>query len=117
MFAAHYKLDNLIAFVDYNKLQAFGRIEEVVNLEPFLKKWHAFGWAGKVVDGHNLKEIISTSRSVPFKKNKPSVVIAHTIKGKGVSFMENQLSWHYRSPKPDELERALRELGTLNNDK
>lgn len=111
MFAAHHKLDNLITIVDYNKLQAFGRTEEVLNLEPFKDKWVAFGWSVKEIEGHNFKELIKTLSKLPFNKNKPSLMIAHTTKGKGISFMENKIEWHYRSPDPKELETALKELG------
>jgi len=110
MFASHHKLDNLIAIIDYNKLQAFGRNKEVINLEPFNNKWRSFGWETEEIDGHNLSKIIQTLQKVPFKETKPSVVIAHTIKGKGVSFMENQLAWHYKSPNQQELELAMEEL-------
>ena len=113
MFASHHKLDNLIAIIDYNKLQAFGRIEEVVNLEPLRDKWAAFGWEVKEIDGHNFTQIEEALCEVPFKKNKPSIIIAHTIKGKGVSFMENQIAWHYKSPDKEQLEVALKELGSL----
>jgi transketolase len=110
MFASQHKLDNLIAIVDYNKLQAFGRNEEIVSLEPFHKKWSAFGWSVKEVNGHSLAEIIKALGKVPFIKNKPSVIIAHTIKGKGVSFMEDKLLWHYKAPNKEELDKALSEL-------
>ena len=110
MFARHHKLDNLIAIIDYNKIQAFGRTKEVLNLEPFRDKWEAFGWSVQEVDGHNFKGLIRVLKSTPFNKNKPSVIIAHTIKGKGVSFMENKLEWHYRSPNHEQLKAALKEL-------
>jgi len=113
MFASQHKLDNLIAIIDRNKLQAFGRTEEVVGLEPLKDKWTAFGWAVKEIDGHNFSEIEKTLAQVPFIKNKPSAVIAHTIKGKGVSFMENQLAWHYKSPNKEQLEVALKELDSV----
>ncbi len=113
MFASHHKLDNLIAIIDYNKIQAFGRTNEVINLEPFKDKWTAFGWIVKEIDGHNFTQIKETLRKVPFEKNKPSVVIAHTIKGKGVSFMENQIAWHYKSPNKEQLKTALKELNSL----
>lgn len=113
MFASHHKLDNLIAIIDYNKIQAFGRTNEVINLEPFKDKWTAFGWIVKEIDGHNFSQIEKTLSGVPFEKNKPSIAIAHTIKGKGVSFMENQLAWHYKSPNKEQLETALRELNSL----
>lgn len=113
MFANHHRLDNLIAIIDYNKLQAFGRTEDILNLEPFKDKWTAFGWEVKEIDGHNFSDIEKTLSQVPFKKNKPSIIIAHTIKGRGISFMENQLSWHYKSPNKDQLEAALKELESL----
>lgn len=113
MFASHHKLDNLVAIIDYNKLQAFGRIKEVVNLEPLRDKWVAFGWAVKEIDGHNFTQIEEALHKTPFEKNKPSMVIAHTIKGKGVSFMENQIAWHYKSPNKEQLEVALKELDSL----
>lgn len=113
MFAAHHKLDNLIAIIDYNKLQAFGRTNEVVNLEPLAEKWRVFGWAVKEIGGHNFGQLIKTFRSIPFRKNKPSLIIAHTVKGKGVSFIEDRLEWHYKSPTPEEYERAVRELDSL----
>ncbi|MBU1007077.1 MAG: transketolase [Candidatus Omnitrophica bacterium] len=110
MFAGHHKLNNLIAIIDYNKIQAFGRTKEVLDLEPLKDKWEAFGWSVKEVNGHNFKELSRVLKNVPFNNSKPSVVIAHTIKGKGVSFMENKLEWHYRSPDNEQLKMALREL-------
>lgn len=113
LFAGHHKLDNLIAIVDYNKLQAFGRNEDVLRLEPLSDKWRSFGWQTKEIDGHSFKELIGSLSRVPLKKNKPSIIIAHTIKGKGVSFMEDKLLWHYKSPNKTELELALKELDLL----
>jgi transketolase len=110
MFAGHHKLDNLVAIVDYNKVQSIGTVEEVMNLEPFAAKWEAFGWNVREIDGHNIEEAISTFQDIPFEKGKPNVVIAHTIKGKGVSFMEGTVLWHYRSPQGEELEAARKEL-------
>ena len=111
LFAPHHHLDNLIAIVDYNKIQSFGAVKEVLNLDPLAGKWQAFGWAVKEIDGHDFEQIESALLSVPFKVGQPSCVIAHTIKGKGVSFMENQLAWHYRHPNDEELDQALAELG------
>ena len=113
MLASHHKLDNLIAIIDYNKLQAFGRTNEVINLEPLTKKWAAFGWVVKEVDGYNYSDIEKAMREIPFKKNKPSIIIAHTKKGKGISFMENKLEWHYKSPNKEQFELALKELDVL----
>jgi transketolase len=110
MSAAHLNLDNLIAIVDYNKIQAFGNVKDVLDLEPFAKKWASFGWEAKEIDGHNMSEIVDALSNVPFKKGKPSVIIAHTIKGKGVSFMENMLLWHYKSPDDEQFKAAMEEL-------
>ena len=111
LFATHHWLDNLIAIVDYNKIQSLGRVEEVINLEPFADKWRSFGWAVREIDGHDFLEIHDTLTHVPFEAGRPSCVIAHTVKGKGVSFMEDKLLWHYRSPQGEEYEAALAELG------
>jgi len=110
LFASHHRLDNLIAIVDYNKIQSLGRVEEVINLEPFAEKWRSFGWAVREIDGHDILEIENTLTQVPFEAGRPSCVIAHTVKGKGVSFMEDKLLWHYRSPQGEEYEAALAEL-------
>lgn len=110
LFASHQKLDNMVAIVDYNKLQSFGRVREVLELEPFADKWRAFGWGVREVDGHDLSEIIRVLEDTPFERNKPSAIIAHTVKGKGVSFMEDKLEWHYKSPTPEQAGMALKEL-------
>ena len=111
LFAPHHKLDNLVAIVDYNKIQSFGTVEEVLDLEPLAKKWQAFGWAVTEINGHDFEQIEKALLSVPFEIGKPSCIIAHTVKGKGVSFMEGQLAWHYRYPNDEELHQALAELG------
>jgi transketolase len=111
MFAAHHKLDNLVAIVDYNRLQILGRTSEVLDLEPLADKWRSFGWAVKEIDGHDFKQIIEAFEQIPFLSRKPSVVIAHTIKGKGVSFMEDERCWHDRYPDEEEYKKALAELG------
>lgn len=113
MFAAHYKLDNLVAIVDYNKLQSLAPVSETMNLEPFADKWRAFGWAVHQVDGHNHEILHDLCDRLPFEAGKPSVIIADTIKGKGVSFMENSVLWHYRSPQGEEFDAALAELEAL----
>lgn len=110
LFAPQHKLDNLIAIVDYNKIQSLGTVKEVMDLEPFADKWRAFGWSVREIDGHDLAEIEDTLSQLPFETSKPTCVIAHTIKGKGVSFMENKLLWHYRTPQDEEYEAALAEL-------
>lgn len=110
LFAPQHCLDNLIAIVDYNKIQSFGTVKEVLNLDPLADKWRAFRWAVREIDGHDHEQIESALTGVPFATGKPSVIIAHTVKGKGVSFMENQLAWHYKSPNAEQLAQALREL-------
>ena len=110
LFASHRNLDNLIVIVDYNKIQALGRTEDVASLDPLAEKWRSFGWEAEEIDGHNFEQIISTLERAPFQQRKPSVVITHTVKGKGVSFMENEILWHYRCPDEVEYNRALQEL-------
>jgi len=116
LFAGFHQLDNLVAIVDYNKIQSLGRVEEVLDLEPFAEKWRASRWAVREVDGHDVAQIDEALASVPFEAGKPSCLLAHTVKGKGVSFMENQLLWHYRAPDPDEYQRAQLELGGVYED-
>ena len=110
LFASQHHLENLVVIIDYNKIQSFGNVKDVINLEPLLDKFESFGWAVKEIDGHNLEEISSTLKHIPFQDGKPSMIIAHTIKGKGVSFMENKLEWHYKSPNDEQLNLALSEL-------
>jgi transketolase len=110
LFAPHHHLDNLVAIVDYNKIQSFGTVKDVLDLEPFADKWRAFNWSVHEVDGHDHIAVHKLLSSVPIEKNIPTVVIAHTVKGKGVSFMEDRLEWHYRSPNATQLEQALQEL-------
>ena len=111
LFAHHHGLDNLVAVIDYNKIQSFGRVEEVMQLEPLAQKWAAFGWGVEEIDGHDHRALSDSFRKIPFEPDKPTVIVAHTIKGKGVSFMEDRLEWHYRSPDDDQLARALAEIG------
>lgn len=111
LFAGHHKLDNLIAIVDYNKLQAFGRISEILTLEPFIDKWKAFGWEVKEVNGHNLQKIEQVFRKIPFKTNRPSVLVAHTIKGYfGIKKHIDQVSSQYKPPTEEEYKQALNDL-------
>ena len=110
LFSPHHKLDNLIVIVDFNKIQSFGRVSEVLNLEPFAAKWRAFGWDTREVDGHDLAAL-EHGLSAPPDSGKPRVFIAHTIKGRGVSFMEDKLEWHYKSPTDEQLIAALAEIG------
>ncbi len=111
LFAPHHGLDNLVAIVDYNKIQSFGSVKEVLDLEPFADKWAAFRWHVQVVDGHDHSALGKAFAAIPGQKGKPSVIIANTVKGRGVSFMEGQLLWHYRSPSKEQLEAALSEVG------
>jgi len=108
--ASHYKLDNLYAILDYNKQQITGSNEEVMNTNSVYDKLVTFGWAVKEVDGHNLKELEEALNNGPFEKGKPNFIIAHTIKGKGVSFMERNIKWHHGVPSPEQYELAQSEL-------
>ena len=110
LFAPQHALDNLVVIVDYNKIQSFGTVKDVLDLEPLSDKWRACRWAVQTIDGHDHDQIEAALSRVPFEPGKPSVIIAHTIKGKGVSFMENQLAWHYKSPNAEQLAQALGEL-------
>jgi transketolase len=111
LFAQHHRLDNLVAIVDYNKIQSFGRVSEVLELEPLADKWRAFNWGVIEVDGHDHAALRQALGAVPLIPDRPSVVIAHTVKGKGVPFMEDDLLWHYRSPSDAQLAAALEVLG------
>jgi len=108
--AAHFKLDNLTAIVDYNGIQLSGWIRDIMNLEPFTQKWQAFGWHTIDIDGHDFDQILSAYQEAEKIKEKPIVIVAHTIKGKGVSFMENNVAFHGKAPTREEAERALKEL-------
>lgn len=110
LFAPAQRLTNLTVMVDYNKWQATGRSDEIMALDPLAEKWRAFGWATTEVDGHNLAELVDALRS-PNSSGGPRAIIAHTVKGKGVSFMEDDNNWHYRIPKLEEVEAARKELG------
>ena len=111
MFAVHHHLDNLVAIVDRNKLQAIDFTEQVLALEPLRQKWEAFGWEVRTADGHSYDSLLSVFGDIRSRKSgKPLVVIALTTKGKGISFMENNVIWQYRIPVGDELEQARREL-------
>ena len=108
--ASHYKLDNLCAVLDYNKLQITGATAEVCNTEPIADKLKSFGWVVREVDGNDVGELRKVLSSLPFEKDKPSFVIAHTVKGKGVSYMENQIKWHHGVPSESQYELAMEEL-------
>ena len=113
MSASHYKLDNLCIMLDYNGLQIDGKITDVMNPEPFASKFEAFGLNVINIDGHNIQEIKDAFNKARECKGKPSIIIAHTIKGKGVSFMENNAGWHGSAPNKEQLETALKDLEEL----
>ncbi len=110
MFAAHHRLDRLTAIVDYNKLQSLGSIESTLRLEPLADKMTAFGWAVREVDGHDHAALQKALSSAPWEPGKPSMLIAHTTKGKGVSYMEDKVMWHYKNPDAAQLADALAEV-------
>ena len=116
MAAAHFKLDNLCGIVDYNRFQIDGRVEEVMNLEPLVNKWESFGWHVIQSDGHNIEELLEAFQKAKTVKLKPAVIIAHTVKGKGISFMEHVVDFHGRAPTEKETEVALKELEDIERD-
>jgi transketolase len=111
MFAAAQKLENVCVIVDYNKWQATGRSNETLMLAPLRDKWAAFGWDAREIDGHDVGALAAAMQAVPNGSGKPVALIAHTVKGKGVSFMEDDNNWHYRAPTADEVVKARKELG------
>ncbi|MCL2336698.1 MAG: transketolase [Firmicutes bacterium] len=110
MAAAHYKLHRVIAFLDYNGLQIDGPIAEIMSPGSVADKWRAFGWEVQEIDGHDMAAILTAISRAGAVRDKPSMIVAHTVKGKGCSFMENQVGWHGAAPKPEQVEQALREL-------
>jgi len=108
LFASHHGLSNLVAVVDYNKLQSLKSTSETLNLEPFAEKWQSFGWDVIEVNGHDHLDLANAFKEV--NRKKPLCVIANTVKGKGVSFMENKVLWHYRSPQGNEYDEAMKEI-------
>jgi len=110
LIAAQHKLDNLIVVIDANGLQAMGKVKDVLNIEPLKDKWNAFGWEVVEIDGHNFEEMEKALAKINSVKNKPGLIIAKTIKGKGVSFMENNNIYHYKAPSEEEYQKALKEL-------
>jgi len=110
LFASHHRLDNVVAIVDYNKLQSFTSVEKTLNIEPISEKLKSFGWEVREANGHDHEQLRTLLSQTPWTKNKPSIIIAHTIKGKGVSFMENNVDWHYKSPNDEQLLKALLEI-------
>jgi transketolase len=111
--ASMHKLDKMIVFVDRNKLQISGPTVEVMSYEPLDERWRSFGWGVRIIDGHNLESIISNVMQAPFEKGKPSVIIADTIKSKGLRFAEGKVSYHYWKAKPEEMEQAERDLDNI----
>lgn len=116
MSAAHYKLDNLVAFLDYNGLQIDGEVEKVMNIGPIMDKFKSFGWNVIEIDGHDFDQIFAALDMAKDTVGKPTMIIAKTVKGKGVSFMENNASWHGTAPSDADLEKALAELGGADNE-
>lgn len=113
MAAAHYRLDNLVAIVDRNGIQEDGPTEEIMALEPFADKWRSFGWAAEEIDGHDLGQVNAALHAIPAREGSPTVVIANTVKGRGVSFAENTNAWHYGKLTEDQKLRALGELAGI----
>jgi transketolase len=114
--ASHYELDNLLAFVDRNFLQISGPTAEVMSLEPIVDRWRAFGWSVREIDGHDIAEIVSNASEFPFEEGKPSILIANTTKGKGLSFAEDKAGYHYWKINPEEEEIALKDLGRIESE-
>jgi len=115
MAARHYKLDNLIGIIDRNHLQISGNTENIMSLENLKEKWNSFGWNVLVEDGNNIEKMIDTFKKIPIAKEKPHLIIANTIKGKGVSFIENDAKWHHKVPNKEQLEKAMKELDSQLN--
>jgi transketolase len=111
MASAHYKLDNLTAFIDHNRLQIDGPVEKVMNPNPIDEKFRAFGWNVITIDGHDFGKIIEAVSSARLTRGKPTAIIAETVKGRGVSFMENEAAWHGTAPDKEQRDRALLEIG------
>jgi len=112
LFAPQHKLDNLALIIDYNKIQSLGTVNQVLNLEPLTKKFEAFNWEYIEIDGHNHQEIYNSLKELK-PNGRPKVIIAHTIKGKGVEYMENTLLWHYKSPSETEYLKAISQISAI----
>lgn len=110
MYAAHKRLDNLVGILDYNDLQIDGRVSDISDIAPAADKWRAFGWHVLEIDGHDVPQILASFREAQEAKGKPTMIVARTVKGKGVSFMENQVDFHGKPPTPEEMEKALAEI-------
>ena len=108
--AAHHKLDNLVAFVDFNGLQISGKVQDVMNFTPIADHFAAFGWAVTDIDGNNMEQVVDTLDRLPLEKGKPSLIVAHTVKSKGISFAENVAAYHYWTPSQEELQKAQEEI-------
>jgi transketolase len=110
MCASHYRLSNLTAIVDHNKISQSGRVADIVGIDPLGDKWRAFGWAVREIDGHNMEDVVDTLDALPLEADRPTAIIAHTVKGKGVSFAENTYLWHSNNVNDEIYEKALGEL-------
>jgi transketolase len=110
MAASHYRLANLTAIVDHNKISQSGRVAEIIGVDPLADKWRAFGWETREIDGHDMTQVVDALNALPFHSDRPSALIAHTVKGKGVSFAENTYLWHSNNVNDEILARALAEL-------
>lgn len=110
LFAGHHGLANLTLIVDYNKIQSLGAVSEVLDIEPLADKFQSFRWSCRTIDGHDHNAIRSALQSAPYETSKPSVIIANTVKGAGVDFMEHQLAWHYKSPSLEQLDDAINQI-------
>ena len=113
--ASMHKLDNILVFVDRNQMQISGRTVDVMNYEPLNERWRSFGWSVRTIDGHNLEAIIGNAKEIPFEKGKPSIIIADTIKSKGLSFAERKVSYHYWKATPEEMKQAEHDLEAIEN--
>jgi transketolase len=113
MAASHYRLTNLTAIVDHNKISQSGRVAEIIGVDPLADKWRAFGWETREIDGHDMSQVVDALNALPFHPDRPSALIAHTVKGKGVSFAENTYLWHSNNVNDEILARALAELEAL----
>ena len=111
MAASHYRLANLTAIVDHNKISQSGRVADLIGIDPLADKWRAFGWEVREIDGHNMGDVVDTLDALPLNPERPTAIIAHTVKGKGVSFAENTYLWHSNNVNDEIYERALGELG------
>jgi transketolase len=112
MAASHHRLANLTVIVDYNRIAQSGPVAELVDVHPLAEKWRAFGWAVREVDGHDMGAIVDALDALPYEQRRPSALIAHTVKGKGVSFAENTWVWHSNTVTEEIYRRALEELGS-----